>query len=915
MRRFNLPWPVLPAVLLLLACLPAPALWKSLKSDSFILFFPSGRECEALRALQELEACRPFAESLVGARRALRLPVVLVDAGTESNGFADPAYRRLHLYLYPPSDSDLGFAPDWWGLVGLHEYVHWLHLTAASGPPRALAWAFGDAWAPGVFSPAWLVEGLAVYAESAAGPYQGRLNAGTFDAYLEARLRDGRPPSLPQALFVPPAFPGGDSPYLYGGEFLEYLVLTYGQDAVTRFLRDRAGSALSYLTPLLPLAGLDRDARRVFGKRTPELWREWLAAEAESAAREPEVAGDAPPASPASQVAWWLGTPVPHDGKVFFLRSLPYPSGPFRQSWRTELRELGPEGERTLARFASTVSADLKWREDRLYFALRELERGLANTELLGFGAGSVLYRLDPATGRRERVLRAPLRAYEVLPGGDVVFARDRPEDFGSEVLLWKSRPEAGEENPRPLARSAFLVREILAREGRVFVSARRDGENFGLYSVDPVSHELRPILPSPYSAGGLDYEGGELRFAANYGGRFAVYACGPDGSGLVRLTPGPYAVSPALDPATGLLWYVGLNAEGYALYNAPAAPQPAGPPAAAGAPGGAAPVAETPAATAAPYRAGGYGPNLLTLAPRLLLPVLATDTARGSYLAGAEVLGRSALGDIAWSVTGLVDMSTGAPAVEAALDFLTPPLAWGLAGSTLSPWWLGASVQLPVVRRLTPVARGLSLGLAGFLYGHGFPGRALQPFLAFDLGWPLDSVEAELSLWLERVEWGAAANRALLQADLAFEHFFRFGALRAAVTGFTRLDGAYGELEALRGNAAGLTGPSGAAANLDFFVRLLQIRAGTWNPPLFIQDVYVVPFVGAALAAGGQSQVAAGLELRWELKTLAVWTGLPLELIAGLAVNGNGAPNLYLNLESDLEGLPLAGAKLRRMP
>jgi hypothetical protein len=337
-----------------------------------------------------------------------------------------------------------------------------------------------------------------------------------------------------------------------------------------------------------------------------------------------------------------------------------------------------------------------------------------------------------------------------------------------------------------------------------------------------------------------------------------------------------------------------------------PLSTQPASPPPLGSKPG---------AAPVTAYRAGGYGPNLLTLAPRLLLPVLATDTARESYLAGAEVLGRSALGDIAWSVTGLVDLNTGTPAVEASLDLITPPLAWSLAGGSLQEGWLGASVQLPVFRRLTPLARDLSLGLAGFLYGRGFPGRALQPFLGFGLGWPLDSLDGKLSLWLERAEWGAAENRAQLQADLAIEHFFRFGALRTAVAGFARLDGAEGELAALRGNAAGLAGQYGTAANLDFFIRLLQIRAGTWNPPLFIQDVYVVPFAGAAVTDGGQSQVSAGLELHWELKTLAVWTGLPLDLTVGLAVNGEGAPSLFVNLKSALEGLPLAGAKPGRVP
>ncbi len=929
------------ALLLAWACAPAAALWKSLRSDSFTLFYPAGREEQARQALAELEQCRGYAEALVGHAGRRRLSVVLVDAGTQSNGFADPVYRRLHLYLYPPSDQELGFAPSWWSLVGVHEYVHWLQLTSASGLPGVLTRAFGDAWAPGVFGPSWLVEGLAVYAESAAGPYQGRLNSGFYDAYLETLLRAARPPALPQILFVPPAFPGGESPYLFGGQFVEYLALTYGREAVTAFLRESAGSPLSYLSPLLPLAGVDRSARRAFGKRTVELWRDWLEEATVAAGRPGLVDSTAPAASAgeqaappaAGQSAWWIDVPVPRDGRVYFLRSLPCPAGPFRQSWRHELRELGPQGERTLARFASAFSAGLKWREGRLYFGLSELERGLANVELAGFGAGTVLYELDPANGRRRRVLRAPLRAYEVLPGGDVVFSRDRPGDFGSEILLWQQRPAAGEENPRLLESSEYLVREILAREGRLFVSARRHGENFEIYQVDPLTFRLTPIQPGSFGAGGLDFADGQLRFAANYGGRSAVYAWDPERAVAVRLTSAPYAASPALDPATGLLWYVGLQPEGYALYNLRPPPDASAEPAAAPAlpvvavaePAAVPPVAPAvpalPADAAAGFRAGGYGPNLATLAPRLLLPVLAVGEPGAGYLAGASVLGRTALGDLAYSLTGLVDLATGQPAAEAALELLTPPLTWNLAGSSRQEGWLGASVQGPLFRRLAPVARSLDVGLAGYLYdGPGFPGRALEPFLDFELGFALDTLQARAALWLERLEWGAAGNRALLEGELAIEHSFRFGALRAAFAGFQSLDGGEGALEPLRGNKAEPAGKAGAAANLDFFLRLLQIRSGTWNPPFYLQDVYLVPFAGAALTDRGQSQFTAGLELHWELKVLAVWTGLPLDLAAGLAVNAEGEASLYLSLTSPLQGLPLAGLepgglKPRRMP
>ena len=146
------------------------AVWKALKTDSFLLFYPAGRESQAFEALQALERRRSYVEALVG-RSGGMLSVVLVDAGTESNGFTDFLFRRAHLYLYPPSDGEIAFGPSWWELLGVHEYTHWLQLTSASGLPGALAWAFGGVYAPNALVPDWLAEGLAVYAESGITPY------------------------------------------------------------------------------------------------------------------------------------------------------------------------------------------------------------------------------------------------------------------------------------------------------------------------------------------------------------------------------------------------------------------------------------------------------------------------------------------------------------------------------------------------------------------------------------------------------------------------------------------------------------------------------------------------------------------------------------------------------------------------
>jgi hypothetical protein len=872
------------------------ALWKTLKTDEFVLFYPAGRENQALAALGTLERYRGYVEALVG-RTGRRLPVVLPDAGTDSNGFTDFVFRRIHLYLYPPSDGELAFGPSWWAEVGVHEYTHWLHLTSASGLPGALAWALGDAYAPNVFIPEWLTEGLAVYAESGFSPYAGRLNDGTFDAYLAARMRSRRPPSLVQTSFSPPAYPGGGASYLFGGEFLRYLAETYGREALARFIRAYGASALSYLSPLLPLVGLDRTARAVFGKRFSVLWRDWLEQEAQRN-RESETAEQ-----PLSPPAWVLGTPVAHGGILYSFRSSPTPAGPFEQRWRHELRalDLSTGRERLLLRSASRFTAGLRLRDGRLYYAVEELRSGLANTEMLSYGACSVIYAYDLASGCSRRVLKEALRAFEPLPGGDIVLSRDREDGRGSEILLWKSRPGSGEPNPRLLLRSEYLVREILVEDGRILVSARREGENFRVYRVQPGSFLLTPLVPGPYASGGMSLAGDRFLFVSNEGGRYAVYSGDPDApaesQAFVRLTDAPYASAASYEPQTGRLYYRGLHPDGYALFSQAADPDGTGrepsrfePPAE---PGIEAAAEQAGAEVRGSLRRGGYGDNLLTLFPRLLAPVVELDFSSNRYLAGLSVLGTSALGDIRYHAGGLIDVLTGAPAAQGGLWLLLPPLSFAFQGSTLDSGWLELSAEAPLLRRLAPLGRSLTLGLTAFLSGAGLAEKQYEPFVGFGLARPLDELAGSFGALLQRVELGSLRNRVALHGQLSFTYAFPFGAGKAALQAVHDLQGLSWRLPAPRGYEAGLSAVSGLGLDLDFPIRLLRIRQGFWNPPLYVQDIYFSPFGAAAVNERLEWQVAAGAELHWETKAFAAFTGWPADLILRLAVNREGSVSM----------------------
>jgi hypothetical protein len=892
-------------------------LWKTLKSESFVLFYPEGRENQALEAFGALERYRGYVEDLVG-RHGSRLPVVLTDAGTESNGFADFMFRRIHLFLYPPSDGDLAFGPSWWALEGVHEYTHWLHLTSASGLPGALAWALGDAYAPNVFVPSWLAEGLAVYAESGVTPYGGRLNDGTFDAYLATRVPSRRPPSLVEATFVPPAYPGGTAPYLFGGEFVRYLAETYGREALSRFIRSYGASPLSYLSPLLPLAGLDRTARSVFGKRFAALWQDWLAREAERAR------ADGTAEQPLGPPAWRMGTPVVHSGRLYSLRSSPAPAGPFESRWRHELRVLDPASgkQSLLLRSASAFTAGLRARDGRLYYAVEELRGGLANVEMLSYGSCSVIYAYDPERGRSRRVLKESLRAFEPLPGGDIVLSRDRTDGFGSQILLWSSQPGHGEANPRLLLSSEYLVREILVEGERIFVSARRDGENFRIYRVEPGSFRLTSFMPGPYTSGGMSLAGDRLLFVGNENGRYAVYAGDPEAAAesrtFVRLTDVGYASAAVYDPASGRLYYRGLLSDGYALFGVDADLQEAGressrlEPPAETLPADAS--AGRTAEPGSPPRRGGYGDNLLTLFPRLLVPALELDSARSRYLAGLTAYGTSAIGDIRYYATGLIDVQTGAPAAQGGLRLLLPPLTLSFLGSTLDSGSLEATVEALLLQRLAPFGRSLTLGLSAFLSGAGFPEKTYEPYLGFSLAGPLDELAGTFGVPLERVELGSARDRLALRGELSYAHSFLFGALKASVGGVHDLYGLPWRLPVPRGYAAGLAASSGLVLDLDFPVRMLRIRQGIWNPPLYVQDLYLSPFAVAALNERLDLQAAAGAEMHWETKFLAAYNGWPADLILRAAVNKQGifSVGFFIAAAGIPEGLwPFQGRRL----
>jgi hypothetical protein len=918
--------------LCLLCSLPAYSLWKTLKTEAFTVFYPSGREREAEEILEVLEHYRGYAGELVGAPPR-RVAVVLEDVGMESNGLTSPVFHRILLFRFPPSDGQLGYHQNWWRMVGVHEYTHWRHLSAARGLPRFLTALFGNAMVPGNYTPGWLKEGICVVAESGTSPYEGRLNEGFFDAYATILAQRGNLPSIVQATYNIDVFPGGTGPYLFGGQFVDFLVRRFGRERVSDFFVHYGASILSYLSPALPAAGLDRSARRVFGESIRSLWLDWpleLVRTSISFKR---------PDGALTDHGWWLRSPVFGEGGLYYQRTFPVKASPFSRSWHHQLLQLDAKSGRTrvLLRSSAPFTGPMRVRSGKLYYGLQELEGGHENHINNRLGYTSVLYsralvegqedrRGDgkPAGGRRSRRLfTEPFRSFEVLADGSVLTAVDRQDAFGSVIRL-HDRGGTSE----ALLVTDLLVSDIVADDRNLFVAARADWENTRIFrvsvpgwggsgeslaGVNPAEICLEALQDTPFQEAELCLAEGRLFYSATYGAKRTLYEYEVDTGTVYRGVNSDFARSPAWDGKSGLLYYIGLNAEGEDLYREKALRRPITVPGNGPADGEKTGV-PTPGELEIPdtaIRRGGYFDNLVSLRPRTLFPVISLNHDDWTYQFGAGIAGTSALGDIWYNLLGYYDSYDARPELEASLEtnVLAPLIAtFDFVGagvpSALEPddyIELALTLELPLYQRLRKGFSYFSLGSTGTMQweSDGDKTRILFPYTVIGFSGSASGTNFKVGIeahhdvddaffaYLLRSD--VSASFFFLGTELSLQASFLYDVLNLYMWKFPWAPPRYN---------TPLWGSWGGSVLSTLSIPLLRIRGGLWNPGLYLGDLFLMPFFGMAFNQDRELQMSYGLTVHVELKAGAVDEGVPINLYAGLGMTREGIIFPVLNFQ-----------------
>ncbi len=837
----------------------APA-WDALKTDQFTVFYEPAYKARALRLLSDIEYYKNIPEGIVG-NKCGGLPIVLDDYGQISNGYANPVFYNMHIINYETGDA------DWLSFVSLHEYTHMIHMTRAGGLPSALTFLLGDVASPMLFSPSWTFEAITVYNESKMSKYMGRLNDGAFDSYMGICVSENKFPSIMKATYSPMEFPYGTGIYLFGSEFLNFLALTYGEDKLKKFYDSYSSSLGSYFSPFFTWLGIDRTFDEVFGGTTLTLWDKWQEYEKQKH-KDYRQEGER-----ITNLGGFTASPAIKGDRLYYVKGIVEKTGAFGARSYNEVIEadLKTGKSRTIISTTSNFTHPFRFSAIKMYYSVAETKPGFANKSNRTYGDFTVIYERDLASGSERAVLAGDIRTYFSPYEGKLIYARDDRAKIGSEIYEYNI--ETGEN--KIIADTDYLVLALDGDAERIFVEAKSDGENAGIYSFDRASRKFTPLVVTPYYESSPELYGDRLFFRANFGKIYSAYCYDPAKKKVYRLTENGSAGTPAYYEAGNEIYFIGATAGGFDVYKKKAEFKeyklPADKP----------DFILPPLLDESNLNAGGYADNLATLAPKLRLPLAYYDGTYGE--AGISLGGADAIGDFIYATAGIYDFYRNSFYYMLALNSnLLAPAFISVMSDNFDNGRIRTWLAFPLYVSKRPGLSGLDLSVSYQAFA-GLNRRQLSPGISAGFNFP--SFEAQFSA--HRVFEGAwlgsnYINRQAISAGISLAQYVPDGKISLRGNYIYDPDNADDVMPVIRGYSDALQGSTGTSWKLDYTRPLVRIRAGLWLPiNMYVEDLCGGVFFDSAFAAG--TQYACGAELHLETTWFFV---LPVDLGFRVSIN-----------------------------
>jgi len=169
---------------------PASLKWMQIKTGRFTVIYPEKYGSGGIAFAQSLDEAYSKLVSLFPERK-FRIPVVIHNYTTQSNGYVAWAPRRMEIYPTPEQNS-IPIAPE--KQLAIHELTHVFQMESLnSGFSKAMSLLFGEQFTGvvAILLPLWFLEGDAVFAESALTE-SGRGRSPSFQKQLKAITVDKR---------------------------------------------------------------------------------------------------------------------------------------------------------------------------------------------------------------------------------------------------------------------------------------------------------------------------------------------------------------------------------------------------------------------------------------------------------------------------------------------------------------------------------------------------------------------------------------------------------------------------------------------------------------------------------------------------------------------------------------------------
>lgn len=163
---------------------PASLKWMQIKTGRFKIIYPAKYGSEGISYAQSLDNAYRKLTSLYPEKK-FKIPVIIHNFTTQSNGYVAWAPRRMELYPTPEQDN---IPLDPVNQLALHELTHVLQMESLNmGFSKVMSFGFGEQFT-GVVSallPLWFLEGDAVFAETILSG-SGRGRSPSFQKQLKA---------------------------------------------------------------------------------------------------------------------------------------------------------------------------------------------------------------------------------------------------------------------------------------------------------------------------------------------------------------------------------------------------------------------------------------------------------------------------------------------------------------------------------------------------------------------------------------------------------------------------------------------------------------------------------------------------------------------------------------------------------